>query len=97
MTWIEALGIAGTACAIIFGYLAFSRNKRTDDSSEARQDGQVLTELGYMKSGIDDIKTELREQRQTNVITESRLTAVDASAKQAHHRIDRLEGREPRA
>lgn len=94
MTFEGVLGILGIVCAIVFGYIAFLRNKKSDDSSEARQDGQVLTELGYMKSGIDDIKNELRDQRKTNVEMERRLAAVEASSKQAHHRIDRLEGRE---
>jgi hypothetical protein len=54
----------------------------------------VLTELGYIKSGVDDIKAEQREQRKINTEFYSRLAAVEGSAKQAHHRIDRLEGRE---
>jgi hypothetical protein len=54
----------------------------------------MLTELGYIKSGIDDIKTEQREQRRINTEHATKLAAVEASAKQAHLRIDRIEGRE---
>ena len=43
-----------------------------------------MTEIGYIKSGIDDIKAEQREQRNTNTQFLERLTAVEASAKQAH-------------
>ncbi len=50
-----------------------------------------MTEIGYIKSGIDDIKAEQREQRNTNTQFLERLTAVEASAKQAHKRIDRIE------
>lgn len=92
MTPIEVLGVISTVCAIVFGYLAFARNKKTDTTDEARQDATVLSEIGYIKGGIDDIKAEQREQRKTNVEFISRLTAVESSAKQAHHRIDRLEG-----
>lgn len=76
------------------GIATFSRNKSKDDRTEGRQSGQMLTELGYIKSGIDDIKTEQREQRKINTEHTSRLAAVEASAKQAHLRIDRMEGRE---
>lgn len=76
------------------GVLTFSRNKTKDDKSEGRQNGQMLTELGYIKSGIDDIKTEQREQRRINTEHATKLAAVEASAKQAHLRIDRIEGRE---
>lgn len=79
-------------CAI--GVATFSRNKAKDDKTEGQQSGQMLTELGYIKSGIDDIKTEQREQRKINTDTATKLAAIEASAKQAHLRIDRMEGRE---
>ena len=62
-----------------------------DDRSNGQQLGTVLTELGYIKSNTDEIKTEQREQRKTNTAVEGRLAAVEASAKSAHHRIDHLE------
>lgn len=88
---LQILSAAGTVCAIIFGLTALFRTKKTDASSEGRQDGQVLTELGYIKGGIDDVKTEQREQRKTNTEFVTRLTAVEASAKQAHKRLDQIE------
>ena len=78
----------------LISFATFSRNKAKDDKSEGRQDGQMLTELGYIKSGIDDIKSEQREQRRINTETATKLASVEASAKQAHLRLDRIEGRE---
>ena len=93
---VETISIAliCTAVGALFAVLTFNRNKSKDDRSEGQQSGQILTELGYVKSGIDDIKTEQREQRQINTQTATKLAAVEASAKQAHLRIDRIEGRE---
>lgn len=62
-----------------------------DDRSNGQQLGTVLTELGYIKSNTDEIKTEQREQRKTNTAVEGAWLAVEASAKSAHHRIDHLE------
>lgn len=90
MTWIEILGVASTACAIIFGYLAFSRNRKHDDTEHGKESGTLLSDIGYIKSGVDDIKAEQKEQRKTNMEVVSRLTAVEESAKQAHKRIDEL-------
>lgn len=78
----------------VLGILTFSRNKTKDDKSDGRQSGQILTEIGYVKSGIDDIKAEQREQRKINTDHATRLASLEASAKQAHLRIDRMEGRE---
>ena len=94
MTEYISIALLCTIVGGVIGVLTFSRNKAKDDRSEGRQSGQMLTELGYIKSGIDDIKTEQREQRRINTETATELAAVKASAKQAHLRIDRIEGRE---
>ena len=66
MNWEAVLGIFGVIASIAFAYLAFSRNKKADDSSEGKQNGIILTEIGYIKGGIDDIKMEQRVQRKVN-------------------------------
>lgn len=87
------IGVVGTVCAIVFGYIAFARNGKKDTADEAKADATVLTEIGYIKANTDEIKAEQKEQRKTNVEFVSRLTAVESSAKQAHHRLDSLEDR----
>lgn len=44
-----------------------------------------------VKGGIDDVKAEQREQRKTNTDFVGRLVSVEASAKQAHKRLDHIE------
>ena len=83
--------VVASLAAIIFGYLAFVRTRDKDKATSAKSDATTYTELGYIKSGIDDVKAELREQRKTNTDFLTRLTAVEASATQAHKRIDSLE------
>ena len=80
-------GIGG----LVFGIISAVRNKKTDDTKEAKEDGIVLTELGYIKSGIDDIKHKQETQDNKNLEFVRELTAVEESTKQAHKRIDKLE------
>ena len=96
MQWDILIGAVCAALGVLLSYVAFARNKSRDDKKEGKEAGSIFTELGYIKSGIDDIKTEQRDQRKVNTEVYSRLSAVEASAKQAHHRIDHIEGREPR-
>ena len=96
---METNVLIGIVCAILgalLSWLAYQRNMKKDSNDAGRETGIVLTELGYIKSGVDDVKTEQREQRKTNTEIISRLSAVESSAKQAHKRIDRIEGREER-
>jgi len=88
---LTAISDISAICVIFFGFAAFSRNKKKDDSDDGKAAGTILTELGYIKGGIDDVKAEQREQRKTNTEFVTRLTAVEESAKQAHKRIDRME------
>ena len=88
---LSAISVISGVCAIVFGYIAFVRNRDSDKTKEAKSDATILTELGYIKGGIDDVKAEQREQRKTNTDFVGRLVSVDASAKQAHKRIDTLE------
>lgn len=53
------VGIVGT----IFGAMNISHNKQTDDKREGKEDGIVLTEIGYIKAGVDDLKRDNRDIR----------------------------------
>ena len=85
---LTALSVISAVCAIVFGYVAFVRNRDHDKTKEAKSDATILTELGYIKGGIDDVKA---EQRKTNTDFVGRLVSVEASAKQAHKRLDHIE------
>lgn len=85
--WISlVVGVAGIA----FGLATYFRNKHRDDTEEGRTSGTILSDIGYIKAGVDDIKSEQKEQRKTNIEVVARLTAVEESTKQAHKRIDEL-------
>jgi hypothetical protein len=88
---LSAISVISGVCAIVFGYIAFVRNRDSDKTKEAKSDATILTELGYIKGGIDDVKAEQREQRKTNTDFVGRLVSVETSAKQAHKRIDHIE------
>mgnify|MGYP001477056011 FL=1 len=87
------ISIACTVLGAAIGYATFRKNREKDVEEEGKVDGVVLTEIGYIKAGIDDIKRKQDKQDELYIKIAERLTAVEASAKQAHHRIDRLEGK----
>ena len=88
---VSIISIAGTICAIVFAIITYKRNNKTDNKGEGKKDGVLLTEIGYIKSGVDDIKRKQEKQDEQHVEVLSRLSAVESSAKQAHHRLDSLE------
>lgn len=88
-----AFGILGTVCSIVFAYSAFQRNNKSDDNTEGRQTGTILSDIGYIKSGVDDIKRKQEKQDTYNISIMQELTSVKDSAAYAHERIDHIEER----
>ena len=85
------LGAVIGVLGVVFGLATAIRNKQTDDKTEGEKDGVVLTELGYIKKGIDGIEKRLERQERQYIDVVRQLTEVKDSAKQAHRRIDALE------
>lgn len=54
----------------------------------------IGTDMEYVKRGIDDIRLEQRALRQDMSELAERITRVEESSKQAHKRMDRIEGKE---
>jgi len=90
MTTFSIISATVGIIGVIFGLVTLFRNKRQDDNTEGRESGTVLSDLGYIKAGVDEIKAEQKDQRKTNIEVITRLTAVEESTKQAHKRIDEL-------
>ena len=53
-----------------------------------------MNKLGVVEKGIDGIERRLDRQDERYLDLAQRVTATEASAKQAHHRIDALEVKE---
>lgn len=88
-----ALGITGTISSIVLGCVALRRNNKADDSNEGRQTGTILSDIGYIKSGVDDIKRKQEKQDDFNIALKTEITKAQDSAASAHRRIDGLEER----
>lgn len=91
-TIFTIIGAVGAACGVLFGYVGYLKGTKKDSRAAGEKSGTLLTEIGYIKSGIDDIKRKQERQDEQHIDTVKRLAAVEASAKQAHKRLDELAG-----
>ena len=56
MDYVGAIiGVLGTILGGVLSYAAFHRNSKKDSESEGKEAGTMLTEIGYIKGGIDRI------------------------------------------
>ena len=85
--------IAGIALTALFSYAAHQRAVKQDSQTDGENKGVMLSDIGYIKAGIDDLKREQRDMRLSiNEISE-RIARVEESVKQAHKRINGLESK----
>ena len=87
-TVVTIVGVAGTVATIIGAFLGYRKGVKQDGAGE----GSLRSDVGYIKAGVDDVKSELKEQRDRHYELAKKVVEVEASAKSAHHRIDGLEG-----
>lgn len=80
------VGIAG----VVLSFITVSRNRKNDDKNAGEKEGIILSELDHIKNTTEDIKRKLEKKDEQDIEILERLTDVEASAKQAHKRIDQL-------
>jgi len=86
-----SITILCSLASVAIAYFGFFRNSKRDSEDAGSIKGQMSSDLGYIKAGVDDLKQEQREQRKNMGELSQRVASVEASVKSAHHRIDRIE------
>lgn len=86
------LTIVSVCGSIYFGLTNARRNQKTDDKNEAAETTSMFIKMENISTGVTEIKSDLKSIRDENKESRERLIIVEQSAKQAHKRIDKLEG-----
>lgn len=88
------LSLLIAAVGTLVGVLGYLLNSKSNIKNDGAKDAQLSTKLEYISKGVDDIRIDLKaNERQMQAFGE-RVTRVEESAKQAHKRIDKIEGEE---
>mgnify|MGYP001392144136 CR=1 FL=1 len=91
---LALLGAISTVFGMVITYFTFMRGRDKTIRHDAEESAKVSTKLDHISRGVDDIRIDLKSnEKQINNVAE-RVTRVEESAKQAHLRINKLEGNE---
>lgn len=93
LDWTMVISVTATISGIVLGWLGRSRLVKQDTIDEASRDALLRADMEYIKRGVDDLRADIRLQGKRFDELSERVTRVEESAKQAHYRINRLEGR----
>jgi hypothetical protein len=81
------ISLAGACCTVIGTILGY----RNGLKKEGHNEGSLRSDIGYIKSSVDDLKTEQRNFNGLHYELAERVAKVETSDKSAHHRIDGIE------
>lgn len=57
MTWVSvSIGCAGLLVSIITGIVSYQKGLQKESTEEGQSIGTMLTDIKYIKNGIDDIR-----------------------------------------
>lgn len=74
--------IAVIGCALSVGTFFIGRTTAARD--DGRENGQVLTELGYIKKGIDGLEKDIKEIKDQYAALDVRVSKVEEAMKIYH-------------
>lgn len=86
------LSVVSVSAALYFGISSKKRCDKTDAQKDSAEMATVIVKLENIGNGVNEIKADMRNMREEVAATRERVVAVEASAKQAHKRIDELAG-----
>lgn len=78
---LAIISVVGTFSSILFAYLAFRRNDRGNHKQEGKNEGVLISDVGYIKSSIDRIEKSIDKLEEGHAATKERLTKLETEVR----------------
>lgn len=85
------ISIVSVAFSIFFGLKAYNRNSTKDIEERVRENTKINLKLDEISASVRELKTDMTALKNDVQKQNDRIIIVEASAKQAHKRIDAIE------
>jgi len=85
---ISAIGVLGTHSSIFFAFLAFRRNERGDQKRDGKNEGVLISDVGYIKSSIDRIEKSMDKLEERYSSLDGRLIKIETDTKNLSLKVD---------
>ena len=87
---ISLVGLLSSTISVFFAACAFKRSETQDFKKEGKNEGVILTDIGYIKACVDRMEKNLNvvDERYRNII--ERLTTVESTLSHSQKWIDEM-------
>ena len=87
------IGIVLAILSLIVAVQGYQLNKNKSIKDDNKESAQVSAQLQYISKGVDDIRIDIKTNEKQMQVLGERVTRVEESSKQAHKRLDLMEGK----
>lgn len=99
---VALVSFLATVSGLYLGWAAHGRERKRQEQGRAEEQkaegkatARMEINMDYIKSGVDQLQLEAKDQGRRFDELSERVTRVEESSKQAHKRIDRIERNPP--
>lgn len=78
---MNTLSIIIAVVGCLVAVVTFFIGRQSASKAEGREAGQILSEIGYLKRGIDDIKSDFKDQCKSSDVLRDRVTVIERDLK----------------
>lgn len=83
-----------TICSLIYVVKSNKRTDKKDVEERAETMSEIKVKVDMVLNSVNELKTDMKDNRNCVAELEVKLRAVEESVKQAHHRIDEMKRKE---
>ena len=83
---LTIISVLGTLSSIMFGYLAFRRASRKEDVIAGKNEGILISDVGFIKSSTERIEKRLDKLETINSDINTRVVILEADVKNLKNR-----------
>lgn len=87
-TIVTAIGLCASVSSIVFSLLAFKRSERHEQRKEGKNEGLIMSDIGYIKACVDRMEKNLTRVDESYKNVLERLAKVEESVEHLSKRID---------
>ena len=87
------VGLCSSVSGIIFAFLAFRRNDRSDNKNAGKDEGTLIADVSHIKQSVDRMEPDVNKLDERHHVFAARLAKVEEGLSNIQKRIEELHGK----
>ena len=87
---LSLVGMVSSISSVIFAFLAFRRNSKSDQRNEGKNEGVMFSDIGYIKACVERVEKNLTkvDERYQNIL--ERISKLEETVVNVTKRVDEI-------